>query len=165
MKKLIITAFLLMFSYSVVAQDSEEVIRLSEPVKVTDSHVVFGEYKGELNNAESLTKAIASLKDTESVDVVVSSNIAEVCEKKGCFFVAQDDNYTARVTFIDYSFFIPTDSEGKDATIVGTLTKKVLSEEQAKHFAEDAGKDPDEIKGEQTEYSIVATSIVLPKSK
>lgn len=165
MKKLIITTFLLFISFSLSAQDKEEVIRLSEPVKITSTHEIFGTDKGELKNTESLTSAINNLKNEETKEVVISSEIAEVCEKKGCFFVAQDGKNTARVTFIDYSFFIPTDSEGKTATIVGTLSKKMLTEEQAKHYAEDAGKNPDEIKGEQAEYSIVATSIVLPKNK
>ncbi|HAW79975.1 MAG TPA: DUF4920 domain-containing protein, partial [Balneola sp.] len=65
----------------------------------------------------------------------------------------------------DYGFFIPTDSQGKEVTIIGELTKKTLSEEQAKHYAEDAGKNSENIKGEQEEYSIVASTIILYKEK
>ena len=165
MKKLIISAFLLSISFSVSAQESKKVIKLSEPVKVTETYEVYGSDSGNIEDSKTLTSAILDLENETVKDVVISSTIAQVCEKKGCFFIAQDDQNQARVTFIDYSFFIPTDSQGKSATIVGKLSKKVLSEEQAKHYAEDAGKNPDDIKGEQAEYSIVATSIVLQKSK
>ena len=70
-----------------------------------------------------------------------------------------------RVTFKDYGFFVPTDSGGKRVTIVGTFDRKVISEKQARHYAEDAGQDPSQIVGERTEYSIVATSVVVPRSR
>jgi hypothetical protein len=90
--------------------------------------------------------------------------VAKVCQKKGCFFVAQDGDAVARVTFVDYSFFVPTDSGGKDVTIVGTFGKKELSEEKARHYASDEGSNPDAITGPRSEYSIVATSVIVPKT-
>ena len=86
--------------------------------------------------------------------------VSQVCQRKGCFFVAQDGDAVARVTFVDYSFFVPTDSAGKDVTLVGTFNRKMLSEAQAQHFAEDAGQDPTKVVGPREEYSIVATSVV-----
>jgi hypothetical protein len=38
----------------------------------------------------------------------------------------------------------------------------VLSEAQARHFAEDTGDDPNKISGPREEYTIVATSVVIP---
>ena len=49
-------------------------------------------------------------------------------------------------------------------TIVGTFGKDVLSEEKAKHYARDAGSDPARIPGSRTEYSLVATSVIIPRS-
>ena len=66
--------------------------------------------------------------------------------------------------FVDYSFFVPTDSGGKNVTIVGTLSKKTLSEEQARHYVQDEGGNPDRVSGPRDEYSIVATSVVIPRS-
>ena len=66
--------------------------------------------------------------------------------------------------FKDYGFFVPTDSGGKTVTLVGTFSKKVITEAQAKHFAEDAGEDPSKVTGDRTEYAIVATSVVVPRS-
>lgn len=163
MKNLILLSLFLGFTLSVKAQDKKEVIKLSDPVKVTESYEIFGSDPGIIEESKSLAAVISSKKGMEEEAVVVKTSIVEVCEKKGCFFIAQDGDKTARVTFKDYSFFIPTDSQGKDVTIVGMFSKKVLSEDKAKHYAEDAGKDSNEITGEQVEYSIVATSIIIQK--
>jgi hypothetical protein len=40
---------------------------------------------------------------------------------------------------------------------------KELSEEKAKHYAQDSGADPDAIEGPQKEYSVVATSVLIYK--
>jgi hypothetical protein len=96
--------------------------------------------------------------------VHATATVSQVCRKKGCFLVAQDGEAVARVTFIDYSFFVPTDSGGKEVTIVGKFDRKVISEAQARHFAEDAGQDPAKIVGPREEYAIVATSVVIPTS-
>jgi hypothetical protein len=47
-------------------------------------------------------------------------------------------------------------------TTIGTFDRKVLSEAQARHFAEDTGEDPGKISGPREEYTIVATSVVIP---
>lgn len=163
MKNLLLISLFLGLTISLNAQDKKEVIKLSEPVKITESYEVYGRDPGDIKKTKSLSTVISSSKSMNEEAVIIKTSIAEVCEKKGCFFIAQDGDKTARVTFKDYSFFIPTDSKGKDVTIVGMFSKKVLSEDKAKHYAEDAGKDSNEITGEQVEYSIVATSIIINK--
>ena len=163
MKKLFLIGITLLFSAPLVAQTETEVIRLSEPVQQTDEFEVFGaEMDYENMKPQTLGQIIADGADGE---VALVTTVAQVCQMKGCFFVAQDGEHTARITFKDYGFFIPTDSEGKEVVLVGEFSVKTLTEEQAKHYAEDAGKDPDKITGEQKEYSVVATSIIVPKTK
>ncbi|RNC85347.1 MAG: DUF4920 domain-containing protein [Balneola sp.] len=157
---LIILAALL--SVSVYSQTTDQVIRLSEPVISTDQYEVFGE-EIEVNSLEPSHLAEVIEKESNGSIVTLTVSIAEVCNKKGCFFVAEDGEYSARITFKDYGFFIPTNSAGKEVTLVGEFSEATLSEEKAKHYAEDAGKNSDEISGEQKEYSIVATSVVIPK--
>ncbi len=164
MKQLLFTALLLTISLSVTAQDGE-VKRNSEPVAVTETHEIFGEVFTEPKNLLTLNEVITNEEEYIGKEIIVEATIAEVCQDKGCFFVAQSGESTARITFIDYSFFVPTDSQGKKVTLAGTFSKKVISEEDAKHFAEDAGKDPGAVKGDQIEYSIVATSVSIPKNK
>ena len=162
MRYLIFTLFLFI-SYSTSAQQSE-VVKLSDPVIETEDFEVFGsemDIKAS-ENALSLSDAITE-SDQES-EMMINATINKVCMKKGCFFIAVDGDNSARVTFKDYGFFIPTNSAGKQVVFRGILSEKVLSEEQAMHFAEDAGETTDNIEGEQKEFSIVATSVMIPKS-
>ena len=162
MKNLFFTLVILLVSTLVSAQTSSEVIRLSEPVQETETFEVFGE-DIDVQSLSPVTLSDVIEGKAEESTVILKTSVAEVCAKKGCFFVAQDGEYSARITFKDYGFFIPTDSQGKEVVLVGDFSVKTLSEEKAKHYAEDAGKDPETIKGEQKEYSIVATSVVVPK--
>ncbi len=161
------TLLLLVFTFcalSLFAQTTTEVIRLSEPIQETETVEVFGSsIELEALNPMTLSQIVEGENKTSLI--TLKTTVSEVCNKKGCFFIAQDGDYTARITFKDYSFFIPTDSKGKEVVLVGDFSIETLSEEQAKHYAEDAGKDSESITGEQKEYSVVATSVVVPKSK
>ena len=88
--------------------------------------------------------------------------VVDVCRKKGCWMLLRDGADEVRVTFKDYGFFVPTDLSGAEVTVEGVLQSKVLTEAEARHYAEDAGSTPEEIAaivGDQTEYSFVATSV------
>ena len=93
----------------------------------------------------------------------VTTRVAKVCQKKGCFFIAQDGDAVARVKFKDYAFFIPTDSADKQVTLTGVFTRKELTAEQASHYAADEGRTEASAKA-RSEYQIVASSIRIPKS-
>lgn len=143
---------------------AEGVIRLSEPVATGDGYEVFGAPVAEAGEPQPLADIIAESDEYAGQEVHATATVSQVCQKKGCFLVAQDGDAVARVTFVDYSFFVPTDSGGKAVTIVGTFNRKVLTEAQAQHFAADAGQDPATVVGPREEYSIVATSVVIPTS-
>lgn len=162
MKTIFVLTLTILMGSSLNAQDKKKVIKLSEPIKITDTYEVYGNEVDNFETPKTLTEVLLS-DDKSSSTVIVNTSIAEVCEKKGCFFIAQEGEHSARITFKDYGFFVPTDSKGKTVTIIGELSKKVLSEEQAKHFAEDAGKSADSISGEQVEYSIVASTVIIQK--
>lgn len=143
---------------------AEGVTRLSEPVETGEGYEVFGSPLARAGEPQRLAEIIAAGDEYTGRVVHATATVSQVCQHKGCFFVAQDGDAMARVTFVDYSFFVPTDSGGKEVTIVGTFNRKVLSEAQARHFAADAGQDPAKIVGPREEYSIVATSVVIPTS-
>jgi len=165
MKQLVTLALGLCAMFPVFAEETAGgVIRLSDPVEVTDTYEVFGSPVGQVGEPVRLSEVIAREEEFLDRQVSVSARVAKVCQKKGCFFVAQDGDAVARVTFVDYSFFVPTDSGGKDVTIVGTFGKTMLSEEKARHYARDDGGDVAAIVGPRSEYSIVATSVVVPKT-
>ncbi len=164
--KILSVMMVVFFSMAAWAADTVP-IRLSEPVESTADYEVFGAPVGTRDNsageALSLGEIIANADQHNGDQVFVKASVAKVCQKKGCFFIARDGSNVARVTFVDYSFFVPTDSGGKTVTIVGTFSKNELSEEKARHFAEDAGADPMKISGPQAEYGIVATTVIIPK--
>ena len=147
MKKVLTIALVLLTSLPVLAQETE-VVRLSEPIQTTENYEVFGSEVIEWNEAQSLVSIIKSGDEFEGKEVTLETEVAQVCQKKGCFFVANQDGYSARITFKDY----------------GTFTVTELTEEKAKHYAKDAGEDAETITGPQKEYSIVATSVLVPKS-
>jgi hypothetical protein len=139
-----------------------EVKRLSEPVEVTATHEVFGSTLPENGTPLSLGDLMEDNQKYLDQEVLVETRIAKVCQKKGCFFVAQEGPSTARVTFKDYGFFIPTDSGGKNVVLLGTFSRKSVSKEQAEHYAADLGETAASTP-EKYEYSIVASAIKIPK--
>lgn len=144
----------------VVIAEEGGVIRLSEPVEATGTYEVFGSALPEAGTPLSLGDLVKDNEKYLDKEVLVETRIAKVCQKKGCFFVATEGASTARVTFKDYGFFIPTDSGGKDAVLYGTFSRKSVSKEQAEHYAADLGEKAAAIPGE-FEYSIVASAIKI----
>jgi hypothetical protein len=145
------------------ADDEQKVIRLSEPIEVTDTHETFGAAMPEAAKPVALAALVAQHDDYADKNVVVAARVSQVCQKKGCFFIAKDGATTVRVSFKDYSFFVPTDISGRDVTLVGKLKQVELTEEQAAHLEEDMGsEDVDVAPGPQ--FEIVASAVRVPKS-
>jgi hypothetical protein len=139
------------------------VIRLSEPVEATETYEVFGSPLDAAGPAVGLQELVGNSDQYLDKEVLVTTRIAKVCQKKGCFFVAQEGEAVARVTFKDYGFFIPTDSGGKTVTIAGTFVRAELSPEKAHHYRKDLGEAPAKPAAATMEYQIVATSVRIPK--
>ncbi|SRR6056297_78562 len=152
----------LFLSAAVLAED--EAIRLSEPVASTDAYEDFGTVLPEMGETHSLRDAIATLDETSSEPVLIQTEVQQVCQKKGCFFIAREGQTVARVRFQDYGFFIPTDSAGKTVTLAGTVTRVELSPEQAAHFAEDLGDAAPTPAMAEFEYQIMATAVRIPRA-
>lgn len=138
-----------------------EVTRLSEPVAVTDDAEVFGAPLDEGAKAASLAALLESPDDYVDTAVRVDAKISQVCQKKGCFMIATTGDKAVRISFRDYSFFVPTDTGGKTVTLTGTFIERELSEKQAAHFREDAGSNV--IQAGKV-YEIVADAVSIPKS-
>jgi len=150
------------FAPGTLAGDTE-VLRLSDPVEVTENYEVFGSSLPDSGTPLSLGELVADNGKYLDQEVLVETRIAKVCQKKGCFFVATEGASTARVTFKDYEFFIPTDSGGKDVLLLGTFSRKSVSKEQAEHYAADLGEKA-AVVPEKFEYSIVASAVKIPRS-
>ena len=140
---------------------SAEVTRLSEPVAVTDGAEIFGAPLDANATPASLEALLDSPADYVDTAVKVDARISQVCQKKGCFMIATAGDKAVRISFKDYSFFVPTDTGGKTVTLTGTFIERELSEKQAAHFREDAGNDT--IQAGKV-YEIVADAVSIPKS-
>jgi len=79
-------------------------------------------------------------------DIIIEGAIQEVCPKKGCWMHVVDDEGTIRtVRFEDYSFFVPRNAAGRRVVVHGRAETHVASVDELRHYAEDAGKSPEEI--------------------
>ena len=138
-------------------------LRLSEPVEVAETYEVFGAPMPDKRHGLALSAVIARSAEFEGQTVRITTEVAQVCQKKGCFFIASDGPDWARITFANYGFFLPTDSAGQRATLVGTFSRQPLSYEQAAHYAEDLGEPAPTSADPAFEYAIVAKSVQLHK--
>ena len=76
----------------------------------------------------------------------MKGEIISTCPMKGCWMNMNIANDTILVRFKDYGFFVPkTGIEGNTAIINGYLSIDTLSVAQLRHYAEDAGKNKNEI--------------------
>ena len=152
---------LLALTLPAMAESPNAPVRLSDPVEVTDRFETFGEPMPEADRALSLSELMAAGDEYLDREIVVDTRVAKVCQKKGCFFIAHEGADSARVTFKDYSFFIPTDSGGKTVRVAGIVTRTEVSEKQARHYADDLGESAAGAAPRQ-EYVIIATSVRIP---
>jgi len=160
----IISALILALVMASAAFAEESVVRLSEPVNATEAFEDFGAELPAADRIHTLSEAVAAVPELDGESVLIESEVQQVCQKKGCFFIARDGETVARVRFKDYGFFIPTDSAGKTVTLAGTVSRVELSPEQAAHFAEDLGEEAPEPSMARFEYQIMATAVRIPKA-
>jgi len=93
--------------------------------------------------------------------LAIKTEVSKVCQKKGCFFIAQQGKQTIRVSFKDYDFFVPTNVAGQQVMLVGEIKKHDVTDAQAQHLSNDLGQKG-RIKG-GVQYQIIASSVKVPK--
>jgi len=74
-------------------------------------------------------------------------------------------NTTVRVRMKDYGFFVPLNSLGANAVVEGVVSRVVVPEADAQHYADDqaasTGLPAEVIEGDQEGIEIMATGIHL----
>ena len=117
------------------------------------------------SGAVSAKKLPDKLDDQESANIKVKGVITEVCQAKGCWMtIDMGNDELLRVKFKDYGFFVPMDAAGKTAIIEGEASKTVVSVDELRHLAEDAGKSEKEIKAidkPKEELTFVASGVII----
>lgn len=120
----------------------------------------------EENKAIDIRTMMKQLEGKDSAYVAVKGEITATCKMKGCWMKIQlPDENEMRVSFKDYSFFVPKEGvEGKTAVFEGYVKRSVISEEERRHFARDEGKSEEEINsisGVEEKLSFVADGVII----
>ncbi len=135
--------------------------------EATDAAATAGEWS---HHGEPFTDGLAPIQvatvldtpdDYNGKNVRVKGEIADVCQKKGCWMVIQDDKArTMRVTMKDHAFGVPMNSTGP-CELEGTVIKKEPNAKEAVHFASEAGNADAIPKGEGVEatWEIVVSAV------
>lgn len=113
--------------------------------------------------AVAVDEVMAKAAEWSGKDLVLKGTIREVCQKKGCWHTIATADPTTNILVKDkeYGIFLPKDCAGKTALIKGTFSMTEMPEDEAKHYAEDAGRDPSTIHGPQKSYQMDADGVLL----
>lgn len=141
-----------------------EPIRLSSPTAFDSNSETFGQIFDYSEAELDLDTLMLHPSKYLGQQLVLKTSIAKVCQKKGCFFIAQQNQSMLRVSFKDYSFFIPTDSSGKTVILTGELVEKQVTAAQAAHFSADLNTESFTLKAGKA-YEIIASGIQIPRDK
>jgi hypothetical protein len=119
-----------------------------------------------LEQATPLARVLANPERYALQPVLVRGRLTDVCQRKGCWTVLQDQAAQVRVRFKDYGFFLPKDSTGRQAFVEGVVVVETLTEEQARHYESEARDgDPDSVRGPRRELGFTASGVrLLPRS-
>lgn len=119
----------------------------SEEVALPDVDAV-GNFGAALSDVAAISgkDLLGKLKKSDSVHVKLKGEINSCCQAKGCWMkMTLADNKEMMVKFKDYGFFVPRNSAGKPATIEGWAYRELVSVDELRHYAQDAGESEEEI--------------------
>ena len=117
------------------------------------------------DQAITVSDLISALHKTDEMPVVVRGEISEVCQAEGCWMkLNNEEGEDIFVKFKDHAFLIPKDLASHQAYVSGIAKKKIISVDEQRHYAEDAGKSKEEIEAiteEKTSLRIDATGVLI----
>lgn len=121
-----------------------------QPEVIRRGEALTAEQKDAALPIDSLPKALKP--GSPPTDIVLKGRVQQVCQSKGCWFTLQQltqqdtssreatPSPVVRITSKGYLFFVPKHTAHYVAFVRGTLSRKMLSPAEAKHFADDAAK-------------------------
>jgi hypothetical protein len=134
------------------------------------SYQSFGEKiddKGVLSISE-IEEKYKNLKPGDSVGVKFKSEVKAVCQSKGCWMRMDMGAEEAMVKFKDYGFFMPKDIAGQEVIVDGVAFIEEVSVDEQRHYAEDAGKTPEEIAAitePKRTLSFTSSGVLIPEKQ
>jgi hypothetical protein len=129
----------------------------------SDGWVSFGDDITPAGSA-SLSDVINDFELEVEKEFKITGILVAVCQEKGCWTTLETgDGRDVRMTFRDYSFFLPVDYAGKTVVAEGVGFKRVTGVDELRHYAEDGGKSAEEIAAitePKTEYLFEARGVL-----
>ena len=138
---------------------------------VGEAEVVPGHYGDlvEATSAISPGELVSRLSNSGTYQGKIMGIIDEVCTKKGCWFAMKlPDGNSMRVTFKDYGFFIPTNSQGFPIVLEGVAKVTETDVETLRHYVEDQGKTKQEVEAimaPKKEITFEATGVLIQEKR
>ncbi|SDH03331.1 DUF4920 domain-containing protein [Psychroflexus sediminis] len=153
MKKLLFLPILLMFlacGSKESKQDNQGLTETPSQEKElsieTDS--IFGNEfsSAEVKSNSEMLAFYQDLKPGDTLSVQFQSQVEGVCAKKGCWMKLNlAEGRFAHVTFKDYGFFVPKDSQGHQMLVNGIAFIEQTDVKTLRHYAKDAGQSEADI--------------------
>lgn len=101
-----------------------------------------------------LAQALTDPAAHEGKAKVYSGRVVDVCQKKGCWVMLEDEGQGARVLLGDHDFYVPKDVRGP-AQVHGVLSRVELSPDAQRHTAQETSGAA----VPKVEYRIVADGV------
>ena len=159
-----ILILLLAFSASYIFAQNEE--HKDEKPDVKGKELTDGTLYGEDIDATlpilKIADIYANLEGYQKKLVVVEGDVTQVCQTMGCWTMISNGTEEIRAQTL-HKFFLPKDLKNVKAVVQGEFETLEITEEQAKHFAEESGIPTDNIKGPQKMNRVKATGIKILK--
>ena len=107
----------------------------------------------------------AQFTDADTIDVIISGDIAASCKHSGCWMdIDMGNSSTVHVTFEEEKFTIPLDAAGKKAIAKGKAVRELIPVETLRNYARDEGKSEEEvalITEPAWNYEMIATGVLI----
>ena len=146
MNKILSILMVLALTMSCKGQTNTDAAKGSETNKADYISVGMQIDDKDASSVSQMATRYQSLKEGDTLNLKMTAKVDEVCQMKGCWMTLNlEDGNQVRVTFKDYGFFVPKDIAGKEVIVNGKAFVEETSVKDQKHFAEDAGKSPEEI--------------------
>ncbi|MEC4117171.1 DUF4920 domain-containing protein [Myroides phaeus] len=150
---------------------NEKTVPMAEQTFDTTKYEYFGDSIAltDVLSKDEMLEKFKTMQAGDTLQVKFQSSIVEVCQKKGCWMsVELPGDKNSFVRFTDYGFFAPMNAAGHEVIVDGKAFVSVISVDELKHYAKDAGKSEEEIAAivdPKVTYSFVADGIAIDKAQ
>lgn len=167
----IIIIILFITGGNLISQEKEHDENAEVRGKQVEGGILYGNDFNLDPTAETMQVTIAQLfenpQNLEGKMIKTDGNITEVCQSMGCWAIISDGTNEIRLV-TQHKFFLPKDCAQSSATVEGTFKVKEITEEQARHYNDEA-KNPkvktEDIKGPQKVLMIEASGVLIADKK